>query len=79
MDLSFSAEERAFRAEVRAFLSEALPDEIRAKVRDQVALQKDDYVRWQKILHAKGWIAPGWPKAFGGAEWTPTQASIFAL
>src|SRR5690606_14673149 len=52
MDLNYSPEEVAFRDEVRAFLREQLPGDISRKVLEHRRLGKDDYVRWQKILHA---------------------------
>jgi alkylation response protein AidB-like acyl-CoA dehydrogenase len=38
---------------------------------------KDDYVRWQKILCEKGWIAANWPVEYGGTGWTAVQQHIF--
>ena len=58
MDLQFSDEHRAFQTEVREFIADNLPNDIQEKVGRNLKLQKDDYVRWQKILHEKGWIAP---------------------
>jgi alkylation response protein AidB-like acyl-CoA dehydrogenase len=77
MDLEFTPEELAFREEVRAFCAEKLPADIREKVDLAQPLTKDEAVRWQKILHAKGWIAPNWPVEYGGTGWTPTQMYIF--
>ncbi|MBI2727742.1 MAG: acyl-CoA dehydrogenase family protein [Polaromonas sp.] len=77
MDLEFSAEEVVFRDEVRAFVKEHLPQDIRTKVLEGRYLVKDDYVRWHKILSKKGWYTPVWPKAYGGCEWTPIQRHIF--
>ncbi len=77
MDFAFSAEETAFRAEVREFVRENLPADIRHKVVEHKTLGKDDFVRWQKILHRKGWMAPAWPVQFGGTGWTPTQRYLF--
>ena len=39
---------------------------------------KPDLLRWQKILAAKGWIAPAWPREYGGPGWTEMQRYIFA-
>ncbi len=75
MDLAH--DDDAFRAEVRAFLAEALPADLREKVARGLYLRRDDYVRWMKILHARGWAAPGWPLAHGGAGWTAAQAFVF--
>ncbi|MBM3489468.1 MAG: pimeloyl-CoA dehydrogenase large subunit [Alphaproteobacteria bacterium] len=77
MDLAFSATDLAFRDQVRAFIAERLPGDIRAKVAGGVGLAKDDFVRWQRILHAKGWIAPHWPVEQGGPGWSATQRYIF--
>jgi alkylation response protein AidB-like acyl-CoA dehydrogenase len=78
MDLDFSTEELAFRDEVRQFLSAELPADIRDRiVRGDHSHVRDDTVRWQKILHAKGWGAPAWPVEFGGTGWSKTQQYIF--
>jgi alkylation response protein AidB-like acyl-CoA dehydrogenase len=77
MDLNFSPEEIAFREEVRDFVATSLPADIRHKVVNGLILQRDDYVRWQKILHARGWGGTAWRKEFGGTGWTPTQQYIF--
>jgi len=77
MDLRFTAEETAFRNEVRAFFRAALPPEIRRKMVEGRHLGKDDIVRWQRILNDKGWAVPHWPKEWGGTGWTPTQQYIF--
>jgi hypothetical protein len=77
MDLAFSAQERAFRDEVREFIATHLPDDIRRKVQAGDHLVKDDYARWHRILHERGWVAPGWPVEFGGTDWTPVQRHIF--
>jgi alkylation response protein AidB-like acyl-CoA dehydrogenase len=76
MDIRLSPEDLAFRDEVRAFLADNLTDEIKSAIiggrADPVAM-----VKWQKILHAKGWIAPNWPRKYGGPGWTVTQRFIF--
>lgn len=77
MDLSYSSEELAFREEVRGFLQEKLPKEMSDKVRKGEELGKADVERWHAILNAQGWLAPNWPKSFGGAEWNAVQRHIF--
>jgi alkylation response protein AidB-like acyl-CoA dehydrogenase len=77
MDLEFSREELAFREEVRSFVAEKLPDDIREKVDQGIPLAKNDAVRWQKLLYEKGWIAPNWPVEYGGTGWSATQMYIF--
>ena len=77
MDLSFSPEDLAFREEVRSFIKENLPDDLRQRVNGGEHLSKQDLVAWQLILHKRGWAAPGWPKEYGGPGWTATQRYIF--
>ena len=78
MDLDFSTEELAFRDEVRQFLASQLPADIRDRIsRGDHSHVRDDTIRWQKILHAKGWGAPAWPVEFGGTGWSKTQQYIF--
>jgi alkylation response protein AidB-like acyl-CoA dehydrogenase len=77
MDLNFTPEESAFRQQVRSFMQEKLPDDIRRKVLGGLIVQRDDYVRWQRILHEQGWGAASWPQQFGGPGWNATQQYIF--
>ena len=32
---------------------------------------------WHRRLYERGWIAPAWPVAFGGTNWSPAQRLIF--
>lgn len=77
MDLSYTAEELAFRDEVKAFLDEKLPKEISDKVRGRGELTKQDMERWHAILNEKGWLAPNWPEEYGGCAWNAVQKHIF--
>lgn len=81
MNFDFSEQDRAFQAEVRSWLEEAWPQEVRErKARSAMGhLTKEDFVSWQKRLAAKGWAATNWPKEHGGAGFTPTQSYIFDL
>ena len=77
MDLRFSPEELAFREEVRGFIRDNLPDDIREKLQLGHKTDKSDIVRWQRILNKKGWAAYSWPKQWGGPGWTPIQRMMF--
>jgi alkylation response protein AidB-like acyl-CoA dehydrogenase len=76
MDLSFSAEDEAFRREVRAFIDQALPDDLKAKAEIDAPFPMADTMRWHRILVAKGWVAPGWPERFGGPGLSATRRFI---
>ncbi|MEM8688069.1 MAG: acyl-CoA dehydrogenase family protein [Pseudomonadota bacterium] len=77
MMMELTPDELAFRDEVRAFLRDNLPDALSQKVEKGQHLSRADFLDWHKILYSKGWIAPGWPKEYGGAGWTPMQRHIF--
>ncbi len=77
MDLNYTAEELAFRDEVRAWLDANIPADLREKVLEYRELSKDDLVRWHRILAKKGWVAPSWPKEWGGTDWSPVERYLF--
>jgi alkylation response protein AidB-like acyl-CoA dehydrogenase len=77
VDLNYTPEEEAFRAQVRAFFEAELPAAIGARMRLGKRIRKDDLVRWQRILHRRGWGAVMWPERFGGAGFDVIQQHIF--
>lgn len=77
MNLEFTEEENAFRAEVRSFIENNYPNHIEGKgVQDE--LGPEDMAAWHKILGKKGWSTPAWPEQYGGTGWTPTQRYIWS-
>ena len=78
MNVNFTAEELAFQEEVRTFLKEKFPADIKYKFDHGIRPEKDDFVRWQKVLYEQGWAGVNWPVEYGGTGWTPTQKYIFA-
>lgn len=77
MDLRFTPEELAFRDEVRRFFRTEIPAEIRRKVSEGRGLTREDYVASQRIMNARGWAVPHWPREWGGRDWTAIQRYIF--
>lgn len=79
MEMQFSAEDLAFRDEVRAFLDEKLNARLRegAANTPSVFVEPDITREWQAILNERGWLATLWPKEYGGPGWTPVQKYIF--
>jgi alkylation response protein AidB-like acyl-CoA dehydrogenase len=80
MDLNWSAEDRRFRDEVRDFLDTELTPDLRAKAKKLTSVYADyeTGMAWQRILHKKGWVAPAWPKEYGGCGWSVVQRYIWA-
>ncbi|MBL9009656.1 MAG: acyl-CoA dehydrogenase family protein [Alphaproteobacteria bacterium] len=79
MQIALSPSDLAFRDEVRAFLDEALTDDLRAAAARQAGVfaEADLNRRWHRTLYLKGWVAPAWPKAHGGAGFSPVQRYIW--
>jgi alkylation response protein AidB-like acyl-CoA dehydrogenase len=77
MDLAFTKDDLAFRDEVRGFIRDNLPAEIKRKVENGLHTTKQDHIAWQKILHKRGWMGTNWPKKYGGTGWNITQRFIF--
>ncbi|WP_063532933.1 acyl-CoA dehydrogenase family protein [Burkholderia sp. MSMB1589WGS] len=77
MDLNFTAEEEAFRAQVQRFLADALPPRISRKVKGGLRLTRDDMREWHAILNARGWLASHWPREWGGPGWSVAQKFLF--
>ncbi|HML99267.1 MAG TPA: acyl-CoA dehydrogenase family protein [Tepidiformaceae bacterium] len=79
MDFKFSEEHNALRAEVRAFLKDALPEDrgsrpLRLTSQDSWPEQ----MAFMKKLAARGWVAPAWPKEYGGLAWSHIKQMIFS-
>lgn len=81
MDLTYSDEDQAFRAEVRDWLEEHLTGEWAAlrglggAGRDHEA--HDERVAWNRLLAEHGWTCVGWPQEYGGRGLSLTQQVIF--
>jgi len=79
VDLGYTAEEEAFRHEVRSWLESNLPaawrQDGKGGYRDEedTDLQRD----WQRKLHEGGWLKLGWPTEVGGRGATPVMQAIY--
>ena len=72
-----NAAELAFRREVRDYCEQELPTDVRRKVLGNLFLTKEDNLAFLRSLAGRGWVAGHWPRAHGGAEWTPLQRFVF--
>jgi len=80
MDFRDTPEEAAFRLEVREFIAREAPRQEGSGDRDIISSYAQVFVQsqqWFKKLSEKGWIAPAWPKEYGGAGMTVMQQFIF--
>ncbi len=77
MRLQLTPEDRAFREELRTFVTTQVPEEIRTAVRDGEEPSRERIVTAQRILNAAGLAVPGWPVEWGGREWSPLRRHIW--
>jgi alkylation response protein AidB-like acyl-CoA dehydrogenase len=76
MDFRDSPEEARFRVEVAAWIQDSLPAALKGDggegewgqlssghERDRAAMAE-----WRRRLQSRGWVAPAWPRRYGGAE-----------
>jgi len=74
MDFGDTPEEAAWRKEVRDFLEKEYPEELKrgGGARDGEGIfrgpnESPAMKQWRKALASRGWVAPAWPKEYGGA------------
>jgi len=77
MDLNYSADEAAFRIEVRTWLEANIPPELKQKVVTYQELDREELLTWHRVLARKGWVAPSWPVEWGGTDWNAVYRYIF--
>jgi alkylation response protein AidB-like acyl-CoA dehydrogenase len=69
MDFRDSPAEAIWRKEVREFLQQQLPDEVRGPQYGEEEADREEAMReWRRRVAVKGWIAPHWPTQYGGAD-----------
>ncbi|MCH2098288.1 MAG: acyl-CoA dehydrogenase family protein, partial [Pseudomonadales bacterium] len=82
MDLKLREEDLAFQQEVRAFINEYWPAEVRNARSTATRFEESgghapEVRRWIDGLNEKGWAVPNWPAEWGGTNWSPTQKYIW--
>ncbi len=84
MDWADTPEQAAFRSEVQAVIRDGLPQAYRGGKGDWEKDRKSTdpamvtaAKEWQDALASKGWVAPHWPKEYGGAGLSPMEQFIF--
>jgi alkylation response protein AidB-like acyl-CoA dehydrogenase len=84
MDFHDSPKEAEFRANIRAFIDEHLPKDrspalVMAEAYGEEGGAAADVAqrRWREALAERGWIAPHWPKEYGGAAMSTIEQFIF--
>ena len=78
MDMAYPPEADVFRAKVRAFLADNLPEGFAGLG----TLEGDDVTNfvtnWRKTLFENGYLALNWPKEYGGGGLTALESVVVA-
>jgi alkylation response protein AidB-like acyl-CoA dehydrogenase len=77
MQLELSAEDAAFRDEMRSYFTTEFPQDIRDKVLSGQHLTRDEIVVSQQALNAAGLAVPHWPEEWGGKGWSTLQRHLW--
>ena len=71
----------AFREEVRAFLADHFPEELKGKSNALATVEgpgneTEAQKKWREAVGERGWGTPTWPKEYGGGGLSKSQAKI---
>ncbi len=69
MDFDFTPEQEQFRKEVRQWLEQNLPDDLRGRGFAASRADRDAVAKlraWQKTMYQAGYVGMDWPRDFGG-------------
>ncbi|MYA20767.1 MAG: hypothetical protein F4Z25_11100 [Chloroflexi bacterium] len=69
MDFAWSDEQNEFRAQIREFLEDAWPEEVRSA--DRLSRRAPEHAgaikRFKDMVAERGWYSIGWPEEYGGS------------
>jgi alkylation response protein AidB-like acyl-CoA dehydrogenase len=77
VDFRDSIEEARFREEVRAWINENLPDELRGHRGGEARFDGPEVRAWSRALYDAGWVGISWPEAFGGRGLSPRFQALY--
>jgi alkylation response protein AidB-like acyl-CoA dehydrogenase len=77
MEFRDTPEEAAFRSEVRTLVHSYFPEGGNPDADMEAEDQREKQADWRSALAQRGWIAPHWPKEYGGGGMSPGEQFIF--
>ena len=77
MDFRDTPEQAAFREELRAWLDEHLPEELRGHRGGGARFDGPEIRQWSRALHDGGWVGISWPAEYGGRGLSPRFQAIY--
>src|SRR5260370_7575901 len=78
MDFDFTPEQETFRQEVRAWLAENVPADLKGRgfASSRADVKEVERLRdWQRTLHKAGYVGMDWPAEYGGPAPPPTGST----
>ncbi len=80
MDFRLSPEDEAFRQEVHEFIDKECPKELRERAGiGSFMSNAQHFIAWRRKIADKGWVAPAWPKEYGGAGMSIMQQFTYNM
>lgn len=79
MEFALDPADAEFRDEARAFLRDYLLPELARREARGFHLPRAVTAEWHRTLYRQGWIAPNWPREFGGTGWTPIRKYLYEI
>ncbi len=80
MDFRLTPQEEIFRQEVHDFIEKECPKELRERSgAGSFFSNAGHFLAWRRKIAAKGWVAPAWPKEYGGAGMTIMEQFIYNM
>jgi alkylation response protein AidB-like acyl-CoA dehydrogenase len=77
VDLRYSEADEKFRAELRAWLEEAVPGHGESPAQNDWAARRAYDTEWQRKLHEAGYAGINWPRQYGGRDATLTEQLVY--
>lgn len=77
MHRKLSPEDAAFQQRMRDFFTQQFPQDLRDRFHAGGEPDPDDFRAAQRFLNDAGLAVPGWPKEYGGQDWTTLQRHIW--
>jgi alkylation response protein AidB-like acyl-CoA dehydrogenase len=78
MDFDWTEADDAYRADVRAFLAQRLPQDWRGYDKTNLPKYKADAAAFCKAMAERGWLTQNWPREYGGQEESPWRQAILS-
>ena len=77
MDLRYSEADENFRADLRAWLAQAVPAQGPPPASHDWTARRAYDTRWQRQLFDAGYAGLNWPREFGGRDASPTEQLVY--